>query len=484
MLRKNIFFIANSIIIVLILVVFLGVQSSEIAFYKQIAEDRAKDDVNLTAIDISANLTNIVTEQRVVSQMMANDTFLKSWCHQEDGAITGQQVYQLYSYLQEYKIEYDYDVVFFVSDATKNYYYDQGFNKTVDENDEFDAWYFNFLNLRKIYDIQVDHDEVNDNQVSLFVNCLVQDKGFKTLGVVGVGNSIDGLQRKLAKFEDDYDVIIRLVNVGNAHNSFSGGAGYYITPEDAVEIFGISEDSILKDYGDDGYTWSDGDKCITIRRNKDLNWNIIVQKDMSSTINSIMNRFVSRIGIVFIIIFLYAIVSFSLMRRLSILSRKQENTDDLTGLYNNKIFKEGFEKNRKKKRGRKDEISLFMLDVDDFKSFNDTYGHLYGNSVLRLVAEGLTEAIGKNGVVARWGGDEFIGVIYASEQDSKAILDQVIERVKEEKTHKPVTLSAGVVKVDFSCNLEKNMSMADKALYASKQNGKGQCTLYSEMEKA
>ena len=76
------------------------------------------------------------------------------------------------------------------------------FAKEVDENDDFDSWYFNFLALHQQYDIQIDHDEVNNNQVSMFVNCLVQDKGFKTLGVVGVGRNINGFQRKLAQVHD------------------------------------------------------------------------------------------------------------------------------------------------------------------------------------------------------------------------------------------------------------------------------------------
>lgn len=486
MLRRNAFFFANAIIIVLILTVYFAIQSSEIAFYRQMAESQAADDVKLTAIDISSSLSNIVTEQRVVSQMMANDMFLKDWCHQEDGSTSGQQVYQLYSYLQEYKNKYGYDVVFFVSDATKNYYYDQGFNKVVDENDDFDSWYFNFLALHQQYDIQIDHDEVNNNQVSMFVNCLVQDKGFKTLGVVGVGRNINGFQRKLAQFEKDYGVKIRLVNVGNAHNSFTGGSGYYSTPADAAIEFGLTEDEICSDVGDEGKVWFDGDKCINIRNNADLNWNIIVQKDMKATIDNIMERVSRRITLIFLFILVYAIVSFSLMRRLNFLSRKHENTDDLTGLYNNKIFREGFERDRKSRRRRKKrgETSLFMLDVDDFKIFNDNFGHLYGNTILKLVADSLSTAVGKNGIVARWGGDEFIGVVYGSEQVTSQLINDVMDKISNENTHKSVTLSAGVVKVDYELNLDKNMNRADEALYASKENGKGQCTVYSEMKKA
>ena len=118
MIRKHAFTIANTIVIILIIGVYMALQFSEASFYKDMAKDQAKNDVRLTAIDVNSNLSTIVTEQLVVSEMMANDTFLRTWCHDESGEKKGQQVFQLYSYLQEYKIKYDYDVVFFVSDAT------------------------------------------------------------------------------------------------------------------------------------------------------------------------------------------------------------------------------------------------------------------------------------------------------------------------------------------------------------------------------
>ena len=476
MIRKHAFTIANTIVIILIIGVYMALQFSEASFYKDMAKDQAKNDVRLTAIDVNSNLSTIVTEQLVVSEMMANDTFLRTWCHGESGEKKGQQVFQLYSYLQEYKIKYDYDVVFFVSDATKYYYYDEGFNKIVSEDDELDSWYFNFLNLHQEHDIQVDRDEVNDNQVTLFVNCLAQDKGFKTLGVVGVGNSIDGFQRQVAKLEDEYGVTICAVKLGNTNNSFTESSGYYMTPEDAAKQLNLSVEDVSKNVGPNGYTWFDGDRCINIQYNSDLGWNIIVTKDTEPIIKSIFGRTQNRVIVVFAMILFYAIVSYTLMARLSILSRRAENIDELTGLYNNKIFTEIFEMNRTKKKSRP--VSLFMLDVDDFKGFNDTYGHLYGNTVLKLVADTLKEATDKRGGVSRWGGDEFIGVIWTEPDEAKDILTEALEKIKNMDTHRPITCSCGIVKVDKKLHLEQNMNKADEALYLSKQNGKARCTIY------
>ncbi len=475
MIRKYAFVIANSIIIILIIGVYFGLQLSEITFYKEMATNQAENDVQLTAIDISSTLSRDITEQLVVSKMMAHDLFLRTWCNEETGETAGENVYQLYSYLGQYRADYNYDIVFFVSDATKNYYYNGGFNKVIDENDDFDSWYFNFLDLRQHYDIQVDYDEIND-QTSIFVNCLVQDKGFKTLGVVGVGNNIDEFQKKISKYEEEYGVKICVVKVGDSHNSFNGSGGYYKNPEDAAELMGLSVEDVTRSVGDEGYTWFEDNKCTNIQHNKDLDWNIIVQMDVTPTIDSIMYRTQKRVGVVIVLILFYTLISFTLMARLSSISRKVENTDELTGLYNNKIFKEMFAKHRKRFKNK--EVSLFMLDVDDFKIFNDSYGHLYGNTVLKMVADSLKECIGKDGIAARWGGDEFIGVIFASPQEAKQMLDCVADRIKAMETHRPITCSIGVAKVDFHMNLENNIARADEALYVSKEKGKSQCNIY------
>ncbi|SDB04498.1 diguanylate cyclase (GGDEF) domain-containing protein [Pseudobutyrivibrio sp. YE44] len=478
--RKNSVFIANFIVLFLILVTYLSIQINEIEFYRQMAYDEAIKDAELTARDINDSLNGFVIEQRVVSQMMSNDMFLKEWCHSETGETAGQNVYSLYSYLREYKNIYGYDVVFFISDSTKNYYYDGGFNKTLDENDDFDSWYFNFLTLHQPYDMQVDHDEVNDNQVSLFVNCLVQDKGFQTLGVVGVGNNMNSFQRQVAEYEKEYGVEISVVNIGNAHNSFKGSTGYYKTAEQVAEQFGVSEEELCQNVGDEGLSLTKDNRCISIQHNNELNWNIIVQKDITNRINSIMDRVIKRFGIVALFIVVYMAFSVTLMRKLNRLNRKAENTDDLTGLLNNKIFSENFERERKKKNHKQMTVSLFMLDVDDFKIFNDTYGHLYGNTVLKIVADGLKETVENTGVVARWGGDEFIGVYFGSPEETLEKLNSLLEEIKGIETNKTITCSCGIAQVDLSENLEKNMGRADKALYTSKENGKGQCTIYEK----
>ncbi len=480
MIKNHIYFIANALIIILIVIGFVGIQINEFSYYKELAHEQAKNSVSITASDIDSQITNISMQQRVVSQMMANDIFLKQWCEEESAdETTAEHAEILYDYLNTYKEKYDYDVVFFVSNNTYNYYYDGGLNKVISPEDDFDVWYFNFLELNQEYDIQIDHDEVNDFSVSLFVNCLVTGDDGEILGVVGVGNIIDDFQSSMDDLVETFDVDICIVNIGNAHNSFSGSSGYYKTVDDAAEELGLPLEEISKETVDDGKTWSEGDYCYSLRTNPDLNWNIIVSKNISVSTEGLLKQTYGRIAFLAILIIIYILVSFTFIGSMSKFSRRNENTDDITGLINGKIFREEYEKYRKKASHKKIS-SMFLLDVDDFKTFNDTYGHLYGNTVLRMVADELSNAIGSRGVVARWGGDEFVGVIEAGPKETREILDSVREMLKDKETKISVSFSCGIEEISGKDNIKDSFSKVDNALYDSKEKGKGCSTIFGK----
>ena len=105
--------------------------------------------------------------------------------------------------------------------------------------------------------------------------------------------------------------------------------------------------------------------------------------------------------IILLIIILIGIIIVRYNRRMTRLA----TTDDLTGLVNRERF------NAILSRKTGESPLVFMFDVDNFKSINDTYGHLRGNEVLASVARRARDIVGDAGLVARWGGDEFIGLI-------------------------------------------------------------------------
>lgn len=120
-------------------------------------------------------------------------------------------------------------------------------------------------------------------------------------------------------------------------------------------------------------------------------------------------------------------------------------------------------------------VSVALVDVDKFKDINDTWGHLVGDEILRLIADALKTALRETDNVIRWGGDEFL--IILDQSDLKGATD-LAERCRMSIIHiehasvKKITASIGVAQLKHNEELESFISRADKALYQAKKNGR------------
>ena len=156
--------------------------------------------------------------------------------------------------------------------------------------------------------------------------------------------------------------------------------------------------------------------------------------------------------------------------------------DELTGLANRRHFNRELEKEIERARRQRRHCSLLMLDVDRFKSFNDTYGHLAGDEALRQVAQILTASVRLVDQVSRYGGEEFAVIL---PQTGRADAAMVAERARAAlDAHRwehdggempPLTVSVGAATYpsdaqDFAGLVEK----ADQALYRAKGTGRNQ----------
>ncbi len=160
------------------------------------------------------------------------------------------------------------------------------------------------------------------------------------------------------------------------------------------------------------------------------------------------------------------------------------NRDSLTGLYNHRTFYERLEEETARARNGGRRLSLLMIDIDHFKSYNDTLGHLKGDLVLREAAMLIRSNIRPGDVACRYGGDEF--AVLCPGADKRAALE-VGERLRaaaekkkffqEEKLDRPLTVSIGVaVFPDDAGDHRALVEFADKALYASKNDGRNRVT--------
>lgn len=152
--------------------------------------------------------------------------------------------------------------------------------------------------------------------------------------------------------------------------------------------------------------------------------------------------------------------------------------DHLTKLYARSYLDQYVEKSLKN-----DDSGMFLLvDIDNFKSVNDTYGHQVGDKVLVQIANQFKKTIGTSGICARWGGEELSIYVPNTKQDEALKIAQEIVEVIPEATNPKVTISAGLITWDQSARpaFQSIFLHADMALYKAKNNGKNQYCVYNE----
>lgn len=182
-----------------------------------------------------------------------------------------------------------------------------------------------------------------------------------------------------------------------------------------------------------------------------------------------------------------------MQNELKILSYKLEkmsSIDSLTGLYNRRYFNEAYQKEWLSASRSQVSLAVLMLDIDNFKKYNDTYGHLQGDKCLQSVAEAVRKAVKRpRDMVARYGGEEF--VIILTETDANGaycIAEQAHTNVRELKIEHSTSLPVQIVSVSigvaamipyYTNHPEELLNMADEALYRSKSNGRNCISLYT-----
>lgn len=155
--------------------------------------------------------------------------------------------------------------------------------------------------------------------------------------------------------------------------------------------------------------------------------------------------------------------------------------DSLTGLYNRRYLTVHLDKLLKRRTESQKNLGVLMLDIDHFKSVNDTYGHQVGDEVLKIFAERILQRVRSFDLVARLGGEEFVAVLPDISFDMAV---QVAERLRKSICDEPFKVSApeGNISVSVSiggvlieagnCTVEDALSRADVELYKAKEGGR------------
>jgi diguanylate cyclase (GGDEF)-like protein len=160
--------------------------------------------------------------------------------------------------------------------------------------------------------------------------------------------------------------------------------------------------------------------------------------------------------------------------------RTAANVDALTGLSSRAFFRRAADRRVELSKNNALPLACAVVDVDDFKPYNDRYGHEAGDEALRCVAHILRKTSRADDLVARYGGEEFVLLLSSEIEDAADIAERIREGVERECSPKydpslkrPITISLGVAPLTESMRtLEQLVEAADREMYRAKRAGK------------
>jgi diguanylate cyclase (GGDEF)-like protein len=193
-------------------------------------------------------------------------------------------------------------------------------------------------------------------------------------------------------------------------------------------------------------------------------------------------------------IFAYALVkTVGRVKKYNFLHKKEfqlARTDKLTGLPNRHYLEQTLEQEVKRCEEHGETLSILIFDLDNFKKFNDTYGHVWGDKLLEIFGEILADNVRMIDTPVRYGGEEFMILIKNLDIGmAKSVGDRVRRELEKEKIlikndegERLVTVSCGVAQYPtHSDNIKESIDLADKALYYAKEHGKNVVVGYDDV---
>jgi len=169
-------------------------------------------------------------------------------------------------------------------------------------------------------------------------------------------------------------------------------------------------------------------------------------------------------------------------------ARERAHIDELTGLYNHRYFHERLDEEISRCSRFGDIFSLLFLDLDLFKMYNDVYGHLAGDDILREIGQYVRGTIRAIDMAFRYGGDEFTIILpQASLDDARTVAERIRKRIESEMDYKGIALTCSMGIASWPTEgvmREEILQAADAALYHSKQAGRNRISLAADVTRS
>lgn len=249
-----------------------------------------------------------------VSLTMANDSLLKLWISEEQARKDDPGYSEMIrTYLGEYHRLYGYESVFLVSADTGHYYSYNGSDRVLSPDDPGNDWYYDLLQGSGAYEANVDNDRAANGEVTLFVNCKIQDAQGEVIGVVGVGMRIEHLQSLFKQYRDDFGVTACLVDSkGTIEVSANHDAGENLSYLDAHPFTEDQKANLLsRDSGSESLGFWAGENpgiipvesdYVVTRFLPDADWHLVVERDTGDLLSELRMQLVKTVVVIVLIV--------------------------------------------------------------------------------------------------------------------------------------------------------------------------------------
>ncbi|MGY1446214.1 sensor domain-containing diguanylate cyclase [Pseudomonas chlororaphis] len=470
--------------LIITLIALLGggfMATSLLSYYASrtsIRDNIVNTELPLTSDTVYSEIQKDLVRPILISSMMSRDTFMRDW------VMAGERdPEQMTRYLNEVMTHYGTYTAFFVSNSSLTYYHAKGVLKKIAPDTPRDAWYFRVRDMATPYEINVDPDQANQNNLTFFINYKVYDYQDNFIGVAGVGLKVDTVVKLIDRYQQRYQRSVYFVDT-QGRIVLTGAEG---GPQGARAGQSLFELENLRDLqarmpkphsGNYEYSAPDQRHFLNVRFIPELNWYLFVDKREDRALGDIRRSLYLNLLICLAITLIVLTLLNRVVRRFQRKIETQATLDSLTGLPNRRGFDLLAAQAMLEAQREPKPLTALLLDLDHFKRLNDTYGHLAGDQVLSGFARHLASCLRQSDIVCRWGGEEFI--VLLKDTDSATAL-KIAEKIRllieqqhyaYEGKNMRLTVSIGVTTLQADDTLHSLLSRADHAMYRAKQTGR------------
>lgn len=426
-------------------------------------------------------ITSEIIRPLSISQYMANDWFIIE--HARSGEFEREK---LFRYLN--RISREHKMLSFIALERHNLMIDSD-NKQLSLDDGKAEWFHRL----KLLDKKQFTDIGNVENPHLYFDVKILDEEDRFWGFIGVGIDLNEFATTFKKFHQRFGFELFFVDESGAITLSSSDVMKTESHHHRNEIVNIDSFPWYQNWhakqqgADAGHeNMADSEEFIVSKlKLEELGWQMYLLAPAATRQNEYWQLFVGKLVIVALIALLLFLVLMWLLNYFKSGLVKAAKTDYLTGLPNRNYVYWIFNRFS----GRYDNASIVLVDADNFKRINDSYGHGTGDKVLKIIANKLSRNLRKIDLVGRWGGEEFVIILPGATAEQAKLTTERIGReiadhdfiVSSDEPSFNVTVSFGIYQAkQGKVPLQQSVDLADKALYSAKANGRNRSVIYSD----